>query len=296
MKKTAALEEKQLAVVETSSSGPIALPEDLQGFTGFENLDPSKFVIPRIKVGQLMSREGTAGKFRMNLTGDEYDELDMLIIKAEPGRVWMDKDMTKDKPLCRSFDGLVPDPQVENPPSDRCIMKQIIKGKSVIVPVCPNAKWGDNRERPPCDETYNCLSIFSQDYLPFWLTLHGTAIKPLMGYISAIALRRAPLWQYSTTATLQEVVGAKGKYYVPRFSRPEPISKELESEIVEIVTGLRFVAIRSTFEAEDVGGEDGGMDGLQEGGEDPPDWMQGDGGEAPVDVPPNDGQVGQKRF
>jgi len=245
-------------------------------FTGFESLDPSKFIVPRIKVGQLMSREGTAGRFRMNLTGDEYDQLDMIVIKAEPGRVMMDKDMTKDKPECRSFDGLVPDARVENPPNDQCVMKAVIKGKAAMVPVCPCAKWGNSGERPSCDETYNLLCLFTDDYLPFWLTLHGTAIKPLMGYISAIALRRSPLWQYRTSVTLLEVLGGKGKYYVPKFSRPEPISRDREAEIAEMVMGIKDIAIRTTMDAEDeVGGDAGdGTTGEPQTSMDMPSWME----------------------
>jgi|GEM_PF-1063171 len=239
----------------------LQIPEELQGFTGFEGIDSSAFVIPRMKIVQPTSKEGTPGKFFINLTGDEFEDLDIVVIKAMRGRVlWNRADQGSDKPLCRSADFMHPDSSIDNPPSPVCVKQLMNGGKTMLNPVCVNAGWNGNT-RPACDETWNLLCVQKDDFLPFWISCSGTSIRPVKKYLSAIALRRCPLWQFSTTITTEENKGDRGRYYSLKFVSPTPITKELEADLIPMVTQLRDADIKRTFDVEeemkDAEGEDG---------------------------------------
>jgi hypothetical protein len=257
-----------------------ALPMELEGFTGFEGIDPSNFIIPRIKIVQPTSKEGTAGTFRVNLTGDEFKELDIIAVKAVMGRVMWDKaNPGNDKALCRSFDFLRPDSSIEDPPSSECA--RYVMGtnkKQILKPICSKGQWFD-KERPECSETFNLLCVLAEDQLPFWISLHGSSISNTKKFLSAIALRRGILWHYVTTISLEERKEPH-RHYVCKFSAPQPITKEFEAQIAPIVAGLKDADLKRTMEAEEAAaaGEEGSPDatdasqGVDQSSE--PDWMK----------------------
>jgi hypothetical protein len=282
-----------------SSEGPISppalhhpmdvqIPEELQGYTGFETIDPSAFVIPRMKIVQPTSKEGTQGRLRINLTGDEFAALDVVIVKAMQGRVLWDHDNAgNEKPLCRSSDYLHPDSSIENPPSPECA-RQVTSTtkKTMLKPICPNAGWNGN-EKPACGETWNLLCIQKDEFLPFWLSLAGTSIAPVRRYLSAIALRRCPLWQFETVISTDEQKGDRGRYFVVKFESPKPITRELEEQLIPMVAELKNADIKRTFDAEEELQADDGADGGNGGGgggqshgtakaaPEEPGWMKG---------------------
>lgn len=250
----------QLVKSEEANGGLPALPSDLEGFTGLEGISQDTWIIPRMKIVQPTSREGTAGKLAMNLTGDEFDSLPIVVIKATQGRIlWDKKNPGNDKALCRSYDFMKPDSSIERPPSPICARHVMgTNKKQILKTVCPKGQW-HGEEPPECSETFNLLCLLVDDFLPFWITLHGTSIQPVRRYLSAIALRRCPLWQYEATLSTEQQINDKGKFFVARFSSTRPISKELEAQIAEIVAGLKDADIKRTFEAEEeaMEGEDG---------------------------------------
>jgi len=266
----------------------VQIPEELQGYTGFETIDPSAFVIPRMKIVQPTSKEGTQGRLRINLTGDEFAALDVVIVKAMQGRVLWDHDNAgNEKPLCRSSDYLHPDSSIENPPSPEC-SRQVTSTtkKTMLKPICSNAGWNGN-EKPACGETWNLLCIQKDEFLPFWLSLAGTSIAPVRRYLSAIALRRCPLWQFETVISTDEQKGDRGRYFVVKFESPKPIPRELEEQLIPMVAELKNADIKRTFDAEEelqsAGGEGGnggtggnGEAGWQTGSPPPeqPGWMK----------------------
>lgn len=207
------------------------------------------------------------------------------MVKAVQGRILWDKDNPgNDVALCRSYDFLHPDGGVENPPSQACARQAMgTNKKQILMPVCPKAKW-NGKERPECGETFNLLCILIDDELPFWITLHGTSIQPVRRYLSAIAIRRYPLWQFQTVLSTEVQTNDRGKYFIAKFDGPTPISEELEGEIVPIVIGLKDADVKRTFDAEEAAlNEDGdGAEGAP--GPDPqghtgavpaePDWLK----------------------
>lgn len=264
------------------------IPEELQGYTGFEGIDPSAFVIPRMKIVQPTSKEGTQGRLRINLTGDEFAAVDVVIVKAMQGRVLWDHDNAgNEKPLCRSADYFRPDSSIENPPSPECV-RQVTSTtkKTMLKPVCPNAGWNGS-EKPACGETWNLLCIQKDEFLPFWLSLAGTSIAPVRRYLSAIALRRCPLWQFETVISTDEQKGDRGRYFVVKFESPKPITRELEEQLIPMVAELKNADIKRTFDAEEElradegadGGNSGGVSGQSHGtataAPEEPGWMKG---------------------
>ena len=265
----------------------VQIPEELQGYTGFETIDPSAFVIPRMKIVQPTSKEGTQGSLRINLTGDEFTSMDVVVVKAMQGRVmWDQGNPGNEKPLCRSSDFLHPDSSIENPPSPECV-RQVTSTtkKTMLKPVCPNAGW-NGTEKPACGETWNLLCIQKDEFLPFWLSLAGTSIAPVRRYLSAIALRRCPLWQFETVIATEEQKGDRGRYFVLRFNSPKPITRELEEQLIPMVAELKNADIKRTFDAEEElqaegadGGNGGGAGGTSSGtataAPEEPGWMKG---------------------
>ena len=258
--------------------GPPSIFDSDELPTGYDTLGPGDFVIPRLKIVQPTSKEGTAGTFRMNITGEEFWKLRIVAIKAEPGRVYWDRESDNEEPLCRSYDGRAPDPAIEEPPSQACVEPMVSKGgKQILQPVCPMAMWGENRERPACDAIYNVLCISVQDDLPFWITIGGTSITSFKKFVSSIALRRRKLCEYESEISLEEEQGKKGKYFVLRFSTPKLMLDDFRVHVFELVQIYRNETIQRTYEAEaasdPVDGAAGGDVAGEPGTEGMPDWM-----------------------
>jgi hypothetical protein len=181
-----------------------------QGYDGFM---PSDLVLPRLRIQQPTSKgEARPGTFVDALTGQEHGELRVTFLRVTRGRVlWVEG---FDEPQCKSRDGRVPDPRVEHPPSDRCTAEHAGRLK----PVCPQAQWGPNDQKPACHETMTLLGINVADGAPFLLAVHGSALKSARKFISAVALRRRNLRDASITLRLSACDGRQGKYYVPVFA------------------------------------------------------------------------------
>jgi hypothetical protein len=102
-----------------------------------------------------------------------------------------------------------------------------------------------------------------EDGLPFWLSLHGASIKPTKGFISSIILKRAPLFIFETTISLEKRDQPQ-KHYRVKFAPATKISEETARDlVVPLVQSLKDVDISRTFEAEQVveNGGGGGADG-----------------------------------
>jgi hypothetical protein len=265
------------ALMSHEQAGALVIPEELANFTGLEGLDPgTMMIIPRIKIVQPTSKEGTEGKLRVNLTGDEFDEIPIVVIKAFQGRTFWDPDPKSDKVLCRSYDFMTPDPAIEKPYSEICATHTVnAKGQKVLKTLCVEAQWRGNKEKPSCAEVINLLCIESEDFLPFWITCSGASLKPVRNFVSAIALRRCALWQWETKLSLEKRVEPQ-KHYVARFSAPKPLGEELFQQIGRAIVelDLQNADIRKTFEAEEAAGTDGNGSGAA-GGKEPeaPNWI-----------------------
>jgi hypothetical protein len=269
------------ALMTHEQAGGLALAEELTGFTGLEGLDPSTvMIIPRIKIVQPTSKEGTEGKLRINLTGDEFDEIPLVLIKALQGRTYWDPDPKSDKVLCRSYDFMIPDSSIEKPFNDTCAVHTInLKKQRVLKTVCHEAQWtgsADSQKKPTCAETFNLLCIQAEDLLPFWITLAGVSLRPAKSYISAIALRRCPLWQWHTVLSTEKRTEPQ-KHYVAKFGIPRPLAQETLDQITRAIVELQLQSadIRKTFEAEETAGVAGDEAPGGAAAPDAPNWLNG---------------------
>jgi hypothetical protein len=282
----------ETAVVVREEAGLPGMPEELTGFTGFEGIDPgSVMIIPRIKLVQGTSKEGTAGRFRINLTGEEFDSLPIIVIKAIQARTMWDPDPNNEEVLCRSYDFLVPDVKdaahpngsIEKPFAPVCAKKvKNARGQEKLLVLCPQGKWRKDEKgndvKPECAEVYNLLCLMDGDFLPFWMSISGASIGGLRGYLSAIALRRTPLFYWSATLT-SEIRTEPKKHHVAKFGVPYPIDKTALAQIGRIITDLDLqnADIRRTDEAEDMGGgagDAGGESGPDDEQPPTPDFMK----------------------
>jgi hypothetical protein len=220
---------------------------------GLEQFDTGDLVIPRFKIVQPTSKEGTPGRFKNNLTNEEIDKLSVVVLAASKGRVCWSENLEED-PICRSGDGLLPSDNVESPVNSICGTKE--NGKRFEA-VCPNAKWGDNNERPLCNEVINLLCVSKDDHVPFFISVHGTQLKPVRAYLSALGLRKKSLYEYQATMSLKETSNQKGKFFVVQFED----LKESKPDQKEIFRAMFFQysghSIDQTFEAEQKMKEDG---------------------------------------
>lgn len=182
---------------------------------GMEDFGREDIVIPMIRIVQPTSKEGNQGKFRDNLTGEEFDEIDVVFISSRKGRIMFDKDDLTAGPLCGSDDRKTPSEYFETPMSESCLG-------------CPQAEWVKDdktgRNTCACSENYTLLGIDIESGMPFFFMTKGTAFVPTKRFLSGIFLRGKKsglnLWDYATTLTLKETSNAQGKFYVPVFGVP----------------------------------------------------------------------------
>lgn len=244
----------------------LALPESLMGFTGGEGLSDEDMVIPRFKIVQPTSEIGDPGKLYCNITGEQVDALNIVVIKIEKGRIyWEAGNLEAKKPLCRSNDFMNPDPSIENPFAEHCakMVRNAKTGREQPVQVCKYGSW-DGDEKPPCKVTYNLLCISLDDGLPFWISLSGAGIKPVKNYVSSIMLRKKPFFTFMTTFTTELRTEPK-RHYAPKFSMPRAIDEAMYADIIPTVEALRYASIQRTFEAEESMADEGG-DAYEAGG------------------------------
>lgn len=226
------------------------LPAEVGDFTGYEGLGEESFIIPRMKIVQPTSKEGEAGTFLINLTGEAFKEVEAVFIKAERGRVmWNKADTDAREPLCRSFDFITPDDRIENPPCDKCAERITQGNKSILKQVCPKSMWGSDNSRPECDELFNILLAMT-DGTPIWFSFSGAQISSVKRYISAIALRRRRLFEFKTTMTLKAVTEPH-RHYVVTFSAPQLLEDDELATILPVVEMIKGESIARTIEHEE---------------------------------------------
>jgi hypothetical protein len=213
---------------------------------GLEVFDTGDLVIPRYKIVQPTSKEGTPGVFKNNLTNEEVETVNVVVLAASKGRVCWGENLDED-PICRSSDGLRPSDNTEEPVSAICGTKE--NGKR-FEPTCHNALWRENHERPLCNEVINLLCVSKDDQVPFFISLHGTQLKPVRAFLSALGLRKKSLYEFQATLGLKEKTNGKGKFFVIQFAN----LKENPPEEKEVFRAMYFQfaghTIDQTFDAE----------------------------------------------
>jgi hypothetical protein len=163
------------------------------------------------------------------------------------GRVcWGDDN--ESEPFCRSADNFGPDPifwehRSWSPPSQVC--GKVVNGR--WQPVCRLARW-DGDLRPPCNQVYNLLFLDADRRLPFLMSFHGAAVKPVRTLLTqVIRMRLRRLCDVTVRLSALEMEGPDLTYFVPVFS---DMRRNAEGEFVREFDALRLYDPRKTFEAE----------------------------------------------
>lgn len=194
---------------EAKSVKPVGVPAAPTAGAGLEQLGPADLIIPRLTLIQPTSQiDGVeAGKFYMNLTGEEYTEVEVVFLKVMKGRIYFAEDGADRKALCGSADRVKPSPRFDPPMAPACAE-------------CPSARW-NGKEPPECSETYNLLGVTVETGLPFWWSVKSTAIAPTRRFLSAIALRShmgKNLFDAQVMMKSQLVTLPGKKYHKPVYS------------------------------------------------------------------------------
>jgi len=221
---------------ETALTTQAAVDDD-----GFEDFDDKDMVIPRAAIPQATSdkAKGTPGMICVNLTGEEYEKIPVVILRHQKGKVLYPEEYKKgDEAICWSRDAVVPGSTIEKPMATSC--KE-----------CPYGQWkkvdGKNI-KPDCSDTRTLLCVDTGTFVPFFISLHGLSIKPLNGCMTAIKLRGKaaglPLWGYSTVIGVQTMETNHGDKFAASFAGPQP----LDPEMVEVMTAFRNELSRESIE------------------------------------------------
>lgn len=144
--------------------------------------------------------------------------------------------------ICSSRDRQTPDKQPWGP------------GLRTSCAGCPEKEWHGRHRN--CNESY-VLPVFDVTEgfpgRPVLLHLHGKAIRPGKLLLSELKTRRRvhrrPVFGFVFEASSTEVREDNGNYYVPAFSRPEPIGDEVLRERPELVEF--YASEAATFATED---------------------------------------------
>lgn len=212
---------------------------------GLESLGPEDLIIPRLVLVQPTSQIESveAGKFYLNLTAEQFDEVQAVFLKVTKGRVYFAEDANERKPLCGSPDRIKPSHRFEQPIAPTC-------GE------CPYSRW--NKQEPPiCNETYNLLGIMVDGGLPFWWSVKSTAIAPTKRFLSAIALRARMgknLFDAQVTIRSQLVAQPGKKYHIPVCTLTWLKDSSLYRDLYE---HYAHEEIERTFQAEEAANGDG---------------------------------------
>ena len=161
---------------------------------GFENFDQSQLKMPRYKLVQGTSKEGTPGKFRNNLTGEEYDVINGSLLGFVHKRVmWPVKYKRGDAYLCRSSDGIMS-----------------MDGKKCRT--CDDSKWNGD-EKPRCGAGLEFVGI-DQNGDPFFIGAQGMSMSPANSWLTWANLKRKPLLYWRLGLHSKEDSNDQGKYFV----------------------------------------------------------------------------------
>lgn len=154
------------------------------------------------------------GKFRVKSTGEKFGQIEIVLLKAQRGRVYFPPggDLGAE-PICRSNDAVKP--------SDRANAPQAMYCKS-----CEHSQWqgkGKGAKKPACQEKVNILFVEKTTKIPYRMTFGGMSLKPIKEALSNIAAKaksmqaegkNPSLFDFTLTLKPVKVDGSRGSYFV----------------------------------------------------------------------------------
>jgi hypothetical protein len=181
----------------------------------------------RIALVQPTSQQGTVGKLRIASTGEEFSEMQLVLLfePVERRSFFEGEGFSADNLSCYSLDMNEPDPRAKYPQAEYCKL-------------CPKADWteyrksGKREDLPPCKTYLHNLVLERATKLPYYLDVRSTSIKPFSAGLQQIARQFALLkskgvtpniFDFSFVLTSEKVPGAA--YYTMKVKDVAPIAE-----------------------------------------------------------------------
>lgn len=224
----------------STTGGSSVVGYDPDDNLGFEDVDQSDIVIPRITIAH------QEAEFVNSLSGERYSDLDVIILGQVKQRImWAAETDEGDRPLCKSPDHENGFPSVSDDlPRDKRFpwvtsglqmadfpADQGLNGL-VTLPCanCLHKDWDNpkipGRKKPLCDEQFTFPLMYSPEgssdpdsFVTALFSVQRTGIKPAKTYVSGYAQTRTPMFRNFTKLSL--LLQGKGTvtYSIPKFQR-----------------------------------------------------------------------------
>lgn len=207
---------------------PATVPASPVSDAGDVSLHGDEIKISIVKIVQPTSKDGTAGCFRNNDTGEEWEELRGNILDVQRGYVDFGSQDASDPFTCASRDTIT--------------CKTFSGSDTIKATECPRnpALWAWKDKKPsPCRFSYNFIFNKDDDEV-FTLAFHqASSYDSIKTFLTSIAtkstgrnIQKAGLvpgkfYLFPVTVGLKEEKNDKGRFYVATFKLDaEPISPE----------------------------------------------------------------------
>ena len=215
--------------MEPTRSAP---PATMGGVDGLEEVEATDLVMPIIRINH------TAGMFTDNLTNEEFESVDCVVLglvkqrilwPAEPGD-------SGEPPLCRSYSFTTGVPNGDAWTKDVISASgfsrtDVEEASELNCANCQLKEWGSHPKTPGpwCNEQYTFpLLVLRPDdddetgtmgASPAVISFQRTGIKPSKTYVSGFVQAKKPLYTAITRLTLSHQRKGTVEYSVPRFAK-----------------------------------------------------------------------------
>ncbi len=210
---------------------------ELQGL-GFEIFGEQEFVrYPVIGVNQPTSDYKPEGKFHNRVTGDVYDQIEVVFLALRRSMAFRPHGYSDPLPTCYSSTALRPDSSVEQPIHHTCHRV----GPRGLIAECPNAQWlrtNEGKPRRACDLKYTAAIDLEGNHYLFYL--QGRSIAPLERFLSQMRQLRQPLFGMRVNMGLTyrtKKEGFLGNFYELNF--PD-LTNQSERDRVQVVDAMAY--------------------------------------------------------
>ncbi len=208
------------------TQGAVQNVEDMEYLKSFgrgalDSLGQGDLIMPRYRLVQNTSREGTPGKWLNNLDSSiELDRLNIIILQISNFRTYFPpKGQGNDKPLCRSNDGIK---KVDETGVGDSFCK-----------TCRYSVWRKDERgatvKPPCSMGYTILGLIELSpgmFEPGMVSFKGAAIRSCKRYFTRMTSRGIAPFLYLTSISSESVTNDKGRYFVPVFEMGRDLTRE----------------------------------------------------------------------
>lgn len=229
--------------VDTYAGGSLAtyVPDE-DDLVGLEDLDEGDVRVPRLKI------VGKRAVFKDATTGQEYPEINTIILGLVKQRIMWDRDVDEDeKPLCKSSDFATGFPTVEGAKPDKLFpwyesgfdpgqynqySSDPAHNGHVVLPCaqCKFKEWS-GKKPPRCAESFVYALLYGgpdeEPTMPAIIALQRSAISAAKSYNSYFAAQKQPFFTCYTKLSLVQRQRGDVDYATPVIQRGEKTDQNM---------------------------------------------------------------------